>query len=564
MKKILFTLSILALALTASANTLYEQLCAFNFNWKKYAAQAPVGQAQVFHSDKEYIQAHLTQVLFILRTNPVDQLSKAQFTSRFHLIEVLDKYRLAGKFPLNYYRAERIPVFIDEHNTHCAVGYLMQQTGYEALAQRIAATDNYVWVKDLQDAEVPAWQEQSGFTLEELKLIQGAYDCYPEVAYEAPNKYEIPQRPAVTTTYFTNKITNKAMVEKPDNIWFRGEGKNGVLHGRWEQNYEAGLPWIIGYYQNGKRSGQWFEYYQGTTKICRTEQWSNNLLNGTRTRYDREGNLIEEIVFKDGNVVTKTNYELGTSLKWVRRPIDSLHLYTQVYNSSDQLIAAGHESVYNPGNLLWFQNIELTALNSASISARDLSNNSNTQLSMINFPHSSRSGLYGEPQLVQYKKEGNWVYYQDLSERFSQVPAEQTVKSAYFLNQYDHFGFMLSNSLSQFEPFHSASFDSIHVVYANDYLKDFQGFSSSSFLHLAIKYYDLPTYSISRQSISVRGSIGYGRQLYDSQPHVKAVGQYNNLSQKIGDWKHYDEHGVLYKIESFIIPKDEIDLEEQE
>jgi len=557
MKKVLFTLSILVITLTASANTFYEQLCAFNFNWKNYAAQAPVGQAQVFHTDKEYIQAHLSQVLFILRTNPVDHLNEAQFRSRFQLIAVLDHYRLAGTFPLNHYRFERIPVFIDEHNTHCAVGYLMQQTGYEALAQRIATADNYVWVKDLKDAEVPEWQEQSGFTLEELKLIQGAYDFYPENAFILPNRYETPQRPAVTTTYFTDKITNKAMVEKPENIWFKGEGKNGVLHGRWEQNYEAGLPWIIGFYQNGKRSGQWFEYYQGTTKLCRTEQWSNNLLNGTRTRFDRDGHIIEEIVFKDGNVVTKTNYELGTDLKWVRRPIDSLHLYTQVYNSKDQLIAAGHESVYNPGNLLWFQNIELTALNSASISARDLTINSNSQFSTINFPSHSRSGLYGEPQLVQYKKEGDWVYYQDLSDRFSLAPIGQTVKSAYFLNQYEHFGFTLSSSLSQFQSLENVQFDSIHVTYNNDFLMDFQGYNPKSFAHYVIRYYDQPANAIQYRGIN-------GGNNYRGHLRVKAIGQYNNLNQKIGEWKHYDERGLLYKIESFIIPKDELDLDLQE
>ena len=42
---------------------------------------------------------------------------------------VLADYARQGRFPINYYRQERIPVFIDEHDTHCAVGYLMQHTG---------------------------------------------------------------------------------------------------------------------------------------------------------------------------------------------------------------------------------------------------------------------------------------------------------------------------------------------------------------------------------------------------------------------------------------------------
>ena len=50
---------------------------------------------------------------------------------------VLADYAREGRFPLNYYRHERIPVFIDEHDTHCAAGHLMRQTGQEAMAQRM-------------------------------------------------------------------------------------------------------------------------------------------------------------------------------------------------------------------------------------------------------------------------------------------------------------------------------------------------------------------------------------------------------------------------------------------
>jgi hypothetical protein len=44
----------------------------------------------------------------------------------------------------------------------------------------------------------------------------------------------------------------------------------------------------------------------------------------------------------------------------------------EVFNARGERIACGHETVYNPGNLLWFQSIEFTALNSASISARSV------------------------------------------------------------------------------------------------------------------------------------------------------------------------------------------------
>ena len=74
------------------------------------------------------------------------------------------------------------------------------------------------------------------------------------------------------------KYFNKKQPKKKENVWLFGEGKNGKLHGRWIQNYRSGKPWIAGYFNHGQRSGQWKEYYQGTTKLCRTENWRNDKL----------------------------------------------------------------------------------------------------------------------------------------------------------------------------------------------------------------------------------------------------------------------------------------------
>ena len=202
MKKSLTLLPLLLFTISGFTATLHDQLCAFNFNWKNYFMQAPTSDAQVFHSDKELIQEHLHNVLNILRTAPVAHLNADQRTNRSQLITWLSEYRAAGNFPMNYYRAERIPVFIDEHGTHCAVGYLMMRSGHDEMAQRISRADNYVWVKDLHDSGVPAWQHWSGLSFAELALIQGAYDYYPINSYYLANRYETPQQPKCTTAYF--------------------------------------------------------------------------------------------------------------------------------------------------------------------------------------------------------------------------------------------------------------------------------------------------------------------------------------------------------------------------
>src|SRR6185436_6264162 len=109
-------------------------------------------------SDREYIQAHLTAVENLLRSKNVQALSSEQQSTRQKNLDILHGYILAGNFPVNYYKTFRAPVFIDEHGTHCAVGYLMMRSGHADLAQRISTKDNYVFVKNIGDPELLIWQ----------------------------------------------------------------------------------------------------------------------------------------------------------------------------------------------------------------------------------------------------------------------------------------------------------------------------------------------------------------------------------------------------------------------
>ncbi len=551
MKKTAITFFALLFLIDVSATSLYDQLCAFNFNWKNHKTEAPEGEACVFTSDKEYIQAHLSSVLAILRANPGTDLSQGQFRSRMHLIGLLDGYRLAGNFPINYYRNERIPVFIDENNTHCAVGYLMQQTGHETMARRISAADNYVWVKDILDAEVPAWQETSGFSMDELKLIQGAYDSYMMDALILPNRYEVPQKPECMTAYFEEPGVAPEKRTKWK-VWLNGEGENGVLHGRWEQNFSETLPWITGHYTHGKRSGKWEEYYQGTTQLCRTEFWDNDKLNGIRTRFDRHsGQIIEEILFKDGYAVTKTNYESRSELKYVRTPIDSTLVWTDIYNVQGELLASGKEKIHNPGNLQWFQNIELTALNSFSLSSQSMNvvgnNGGNDDLGYQGVD------LYAAPPLVEYKKEGEWIYHNKL-------------RSFAYINPRNDFqnGFYgVSHELNT-----AKEYDSIRVDYVNNQIRHFYGYSTTDFVHLFVEFHDPKPSVLTMDNLQFGDQIqfqiqsggpqfGRGYRHFEPLLVIKTTGKYNECDQKIGEWKHYDEKGILYKLETFLVPRDE-------
>lgn len=552
MKKLfLFTLAAL-LAVPALAGGFYQQLCAFNPNWKKYAHRAPAGDMRRITSDREYVQAHLEAVLGILHENQTSHLSAAQLQTRLQMLQWLREYRQAGQFPLNYYRLDRIPVFIDEHNTHCAVGYLMMKSGHDALAHKIAAADNYIWVKDIKDPAVIAWQTESGFTLEELKLIQGAYDSYLPNAFFLPNKYEIPQKPQVILAFFEDENTGKPLKAAPQNVWLKGESNGGVLHGKWIQNFAVGLPWIIGWFENGKKTGQWAEYYQGTTQLCRTEIWRDDKLNGLRIRYDRQGNIIEKILFRDGKVVTKTNHTQEDTLTWIRRPLNDSMLYTEVYNAGGALIAQGKEKVYNPGNLQWFQNIELTALNTAAIHA-------SSPVEFVSASGSARFGssgrgmyrpgrvqLFGSPQLVTYLKEGTWTYYKEYN--YNAGNFQGSMHRSLRAN-YRHVAGKLIEGMSMFGDLSlTLMYDSIQVVYAGDQVLELKSKAPGGDVHLKVNYYDAASVSPNQIRIYYSGNYQQRQQLI-----VKECGRYSPQGERIGEWRCFNQNGQLYKTENYLI-----------
>lgn len=543
----MITLLALTFIQQVSASSFYKQLCSFNFNWTNYGSHISDEAARDFFNDAEYVQAHLTEVLKMLRTNSTVGLNKKQLAQRTSLINELEVYKNRGLFPQNYYRLERIPVFIDEHGTHCAVGHLLQFSGYDHIAQRIAKTDNYIWVKDIKDQDVIEWQIQSGLTFEELKIIQGAYDSYLDGAFFHPNKYEIPQKPEPIIAYFEGVGGKGDLTKDAGMVWCRGEGKNGVMHGKWEQNAAKDIPWIVGYFNHGQRTGQWKEYYQGTKQLCRTENWRNDKLNGVRKRFDREGKLIEEITFKDGDAVTKVNYDFNDKIKFIRTPIDSNLVYTEIFTFGGGLLASGVERIHNPGNLLWFQNIELTALNSASITSRD----NGLEIQGLTGNGFSRN-LYNIPPLVQYKKEGDWVFYKQFNEETMSLKPELKLENAIQLD-YAYYANELLQVVNRVETQKlKSTVDSIRIEYKDNQVQDLYAFGEKIKLHLSLEYHPLgPRLPIYHQ-------LRYRRHRYDwgtePQHQLKSIGSLDEKGYKTGVWNHYDHTGKLAKTENYIIP----------
>ena len=125
------------------------------------------------------IHAHFDSVLAELRAADVSALEPAQRGRRETLVGRLQRYRDRGVFPHNYdFPGQAVPYFVDRKTgTLCAVAHLLGSTGRRDVVNRVAATNNTVWVKQLAgDAQFGSWLRENGLTLEEAARIQVPYD----------------------------------------------------------------------------------------------------------------------------------------------------------------------------------------------------------------------------------------------------------------------------------------------------------------------------------------------------------------------------------------------------
>lgn len=114
------------------------------------------------------IQIHLLLVEKELR-------NKQENCKRIELINELHEYALAGNFPINNHHNKRIPYFIDDFGTACAVGQLIIKSGHQDLAHRISKESNYLYLREMNYPEIGLWADEFGFTIAELMWIQPSY-----------------------------------------------------------------------------------------------------------------------------------------------------------------------------------------------------------------------------------------------------------------------------------------------------------------------------------------------------------------------------------------------------
>lgn len=157
---------------TKAFNHLFE----VNKEWQHHKDVSP-GNQVTFKNDIERIHLHLSLVTRHLKSQNSDHFTSVQLKRRASLLDSLQEYADNRTFPVNKYHNSRTPYFIDESGVHCAVGYLIQKSGQEELAQRIRREHNYDYIRDIKTPGVAEWASSHGFLLEELAWIQPTYQA---------------------------------------------------------------------------------------------------------------------------------------------------------------------------------------------------------------------------------------------------------------------------------------------------------------------------------------------------------------------------------------------------
>jgi hypothetical protein len=134
-----------------------------------------------YRAEAARIRRHFDSVLVELRAPVARALTDAQRLARAEHIRRLAEYRDAGSFPHNHdFPGAAIPYFVDHRGVHCAVGYLLQQSGRSDIVARVRAADNNVRVPALAgDTAFTNWLDASGLTLAEAARIQPQYGEIP-------------------------------------------------------------------------------------------------------------------------------------------------------------------------------------------------------------------------------------------------------------------------------------------------------------------------------------------------------------------------------------------------
>jgi hypothetical protein len=170
--------------INADAKISKQQMLAVNKEWQLRKQHPTNFEVKINANSYDYLIAqHLLNVANSIASNArTNALPIYVKNKKLALLKSLVNYAQAGTFPINDYLPYQNPVFIDRIGTHCAVGYLLQQSGHDDIAQEINATQQFAYIRAIKNHRLDTWAKDFGFTKQELAWIQPGYPSDLEVS----------------------------------------------------------------------------------------------------------------------------------------------------------------------------------------------------------------------------------------------------------------------------------------------------------------------------------------------------------------------------------------------
>lgn len=138
--------------------------------------QAHVMQIAAQLRERDRLREHFARALAVVGKTDDTALPDALRRARRRNLARLREYRQRGIFPRNFdYPERRTPYFIDPEGRACAVAYLVIADGRDDVASAVHAKHNNAYIAEMSEPLLLAWAAESGFTLDELAVIQPDY-----------------------------------------------------------------------------------------------------------------------------------------------------------------------------------------------------------------------------------------------------------------------------------------------------------------------------------------------------------------------------------------------------
>ena len=190
--------------------------------------------------DTQKVKAHLSHVHDRLLEASAHYPNEVQ-AKRRALLDAFAEYIAAERYPVNERYEGRRPCFIDAHGTYCAVGHLVKETAGEALAEAINGAHQYDYIADMALPALREWIADSGFSLEEIAMIQPTYDFNPVRSYHvvsATSDVRNGNSPGYGFSYQYMRYQKQGARLGGNFIFTRGAAVSFLGNGNWSAGYE--------------------------------------------------------------------------------------------------------------------------------------------------------------------------------------------------------------------------------------------------------------------------------------------------------------------------------------